>query len=240
MMRKTLGLAAALALTLAACSDATEDNVDETVSAPVATEDTNDQADDTTGNDDATTGDDNTDDVTGNDDTTTGDDNADDMGNDNADDSTTPAEEPGRDIDLLDYNFAVSLEDAIDISNTETGGGTIHQVGMDWSDGAWVWEIDTIADGTEWELEINATTGQVNEVESDGEDDNEQEVTPLGPVDYNTAMQTATGEISGPVTDWDLDWDDNRQQYTVEIESNNDDVEVVVDAETGDVVEIDD
>ncbi|MEZ7897766.1 MAG: PepSY domain-containing protein [Flaviflexus sp.] len=225
----TLGAAAALALTLAACSDSNDTEADET---PV------DTAAQSIEPQDSGSGEDGVDDRN-----EEGGDATDDSG-----DATTPSEDnasgttPDRTTDLRDYEFEISLREAIELSNSHTGGGTIHQAGMDWSDdsGAWVWEIDTIGDGREWELEIDATTGEILVRDQDDEDDNEQAVDPYGDVDYLSAMQTATGEVAGTVTGWSLDWDDDREIYTIEISTGGDDTDVEIDAISGEIVEIDD
>ncbi|WP_054953160.1 PepSY domain-containing protein [Flaviflexus massiliensis] len=231
MKIKSIGLAAALALTLAACSDSSDTEETTTESGPVAVEttDDSDSADDNGGTEDAT---DSTDGATEPEGTET----SDDAGSDSA-------EAPGRDIDLASYDFAFTLEEAIEASNAHTGGGTIHQVGMDWDEDtdAWVWEVDTISDGRSWELEINATTGDISEQDEDDEDDDEPAVDPFGSVDYHAAMSIAIGEVPGTVSQWDLDWNDDREIYSIEVRADGGgETEIEIDASNGDIVEIDD
>lgn len=230
MRLRTLGFAAAVALTLAACG-ADTDNVDDTgPDVPVATPTLEEGSEDDTMTDQPTEIDDDTEtedvpEATGPGDTG------------ETDDAGETGDAPDSSIDLNGYEFSVSLEEAIEISDGETGGGTIHQIGMDWSDGAWVWEIDTMADGQEWELEINATTGEVREDDRDDEDDDERQLELDSVIGHAEAMEIAASEVSGPVTQWELDWDDGRQEYKVEIQ---DDVDVTIDALSGEILEIDD
>jgi len=52
---------------------------------------------------------------------------------------------------------------------------------------------------------------------------------------YDEAIEIALGVEPGRVSGWDLDSDDGRIQYTIDIDrsSDGDDVEVEVDVETG-------
>lgn len=216
MKIKTIGLAAAVTLTLAACGSDTDDTDDDGTDVPAVTA-TEDASDDTT--DDATDGgEDMTDEPTG------------------TNDGSSTEDAPDQSIDLNGYDFEVSLEQAIDISDDETGGGTIYQVGMDWSDGAWVWQIDTEADGQEWELKINASTGDIMETDRDDDDDDERGLELESVIGHMEAMETAAAEASGRVTEWELDWDDDRQEYTVDID---DDIDVIIDAISGEILEVD-
>jgi len=213
MRMKTVGLAAAVALTLAACGSETDDG-QETPDVPIATR-TVDESDDTA--DDAETP-------------------SDENGAESSDSPDSDTTEPDRTTDLNGYDFDVTLEDAIAISDEETGGGTIYQVGMDWSRDGWVWEIDTMADGEEWELEIHATTGEILKKDRERDDDDEKQLELDSVIGHEAAMEAAVAEVPGKVTEWELDWDDNRQQYSVEID---DDVDVSIDALSGDVIEVD-
>lgn len=222
MRIRALSFAAALALTLAACgtdSDEVEIATDDVqVATPTLEEGTED---DTTSDEPGDTTDSGADDGTTDDQTT---------------DTETSTDAPDRSTNLLGYEFEVSLEDAIEISDGETGGGTIYQVGMDWSNGAWVWEINTMAGGQQWELDIDATTGEIRESDREDEDDDERQLEFDSVITHTEAMEAAAAEASGSVTQWELDWDDGRQEYNVEFE---DDVDVTIDALSGEILEVD-
>lgn len=199
MRTTTIGLAAALALTLAACSDTSDDaDLPQETTAPAESDEPTSEAPE-----------------------------------------TDAGASPDRSIDIRGHEFAVTLEEALEKSRAETGDGIIHSVGMDWwldgTAGAWVWEVDTIANGEEWELDIDATSGEIRQTERSGTDDDEKALDFEAIIDYEVAM--ASAEASGRVTGWDLEWDDGRMVYSIEFE---DDIDVTVDATTGDVVEVDD
>lgn len=214
MKTRTLGLAAALALTLAACAEG-DDDVASVTAGPTPTEISSPGS--AAGNE--------TDGGTG--------DAADDTTDDESDDRARPDEG----IDLNGYEFEVSLDDALEIARSESGAEDPYKVAMEWSDGAWQWEIDLTADGQEWEFEIDATTGEIRDFESDSESDAETPLDLDSVMGHHEAMETAVAERPGRVTDWELKRDDGRQVYEVEID---DETEVKIDADTGEIMEVDD
>lgn len=204
-----LGLGAALVLTLAACGDGEEDVASDTTDATtIATRDTA-----TTDTDDTAT--DDTDDADGRD-----------------------AARPDGATDLDGHVFDVSLGEALEIARSESGSQeNPYKIAIDWEDSAWQWEIDIMSDAQDWEIRIDATTGEIRESESDSEDDPERPLELDTLIAYEEAIDSAVAERPGRVTGWELSWDDGRQSYEVEI---NDDSEVKVDALNGDVVKVDD
>lgn len=208
MKTRTLGLAAALALTLAACAEG-DDDVASVTAGPTPTSTTGDAATDS--------------------------ETADDTGD--TDDATGDGSQADAGIDLNGYEFELSLDEAVEIARTESGADDLHRVGMDWWAGSWQWEIDLMADGREWELEIDAMTGEVRDSESESESDAETPLDLDSAIGHHDAMETAVAERPGRVTDWELKRDDGRQVYEVEID---DETEVKIDADTGEIMEVDD
>ena len=153
-------------------------------------------------------------------------------------DASTEATSTPADADLRQVSFAVDLERALQTS-AETTGATevVYAIELDHSShyDAWVWTIETLADGTEHEVEIDADTGAVLDHEQDDSDDQEHAVDPTDPMTPEQAMELATAEVDGPVTGWELDWDDGAAVYEVEVLRGGDDVDVTVDAASGSV-----
>ena len=52
---------------------------------------------------------------------------------------------------------------ALDFAGVEASSATFTKVKMDWDDGREVYEIEFYADGTEYEMDIDALTGRVND-----------------------------------------------------------------------------
>ena len=114
------------------------------------------------------------------------------------------------------------------------GGGDPVQIEIDHDDRTWEWELELVADGTQHELDIDATTGEVTEHESDDDDDQDPVVDVTSPMAYSEAIEIALGEEPGRVSGWDLDSDDDQIRYQIDIErAEGGDVEVEVDVATG-------
>lgn len=144
---------------------------------------------------------------------------------------TTPA-----DADLREVTFAVGPEDALQSSADEVGAdGIVHQIELDHSGdrGMWIWEIQTLVDGIDHEVEINADTGEVVDHEQDPTADTEQPVDLQHPMTFDEALDLATGEVDGPLRGWKLEWDDGITAYELDIDDGSgDEVEVTVNVET--------
>src|SRR5690625_2150756 len=127
-----------------------------------------------------------------------------------------------------------TAEDAWDIALEATGGGEVRSIEIDDHDGSWELEIEIQLDGEEHELDIDATTGEVTDHDREADDDREPAVDITSPMTYQEAIEIALGEQDGRVEGWELDSDDGRIEYTIDIEREDvEDVEVEVDVETG-------
>lgn len=140
---------------------------------------------------------------------------------------------PG-DADLAAEQPPVPVEDAIGTAQETAGTGNLVSVGIDHDDDrGWVWELELEADGTEHDLEIDATTGEVLEHEQDDQDRVEDPVVdPDSPLPVQDAIDLALQQQDGRVSGWDLDSDDGTVRYTIDVETGGDDVEVEVDVES--------
>ncbi len=158
-----------------------------------------------------------------------------DTGTGEADDSGGSTAE---DVDLADTDFAVSAEDALDISADEVAAdGIVHSIELDYSSrhGAWIWNIDTLVGDTDHEVEINADTGDVVDHEQETTDDKEQPIDLTDPMTFDEALDLARAKADGPLREWKLEWDDGRREYQFDLGDLADPQEVTVDVETGKV-----
>ena len=169
---------------------------------------------------------------------------ASDDGGEAADGSASPDDASGataeplpEDADLATEELPITAERAVEIGTETVGGGELVQIGIDHDDRTWEWELEIVAGGTQHELDIDATTGEVTEHETDRDDDQDPVVDVTSPMAYAEAIEIALGEVSGRVAGWDLDSDDGTIRYQVEIDrgQGDDDVEVEIDVESGDV-----
>lgn len=141
------------------------------------------------------------------------------------------------DADLATEEPPITAERAVEIGTETVGGGDLVQIGIDHDDRTWEWELEIVENGTQHELDIDATTGEVSEHETDEDDDQDPVVDVTSPMAYSEAIEIALGEVPGRVAGWDLDSDDGTIRYQIEIDRDqgDDDVEVEIDVETGDV-----
>lgn len=141
------------------------------------------------------------------------------------------------DADLAAEELPISAEQAIEIATETAGGGDLVQIEIDHDDGTWEWELELVMDGTQHELDIDATTGEVTEHQTDDDEDQDPVVDVTSPMAYTEAIEIALGEEPGRVSGWDLDSDDGTIRYQVDIDraEGAGDVDVEVDVETGDV-----
>ena len=140
------------------------------------------------------------------------------------------------DADLATEEMPISAERAIEIATETVGGGDLVQIEIDHDDRTWEWELELVLDGTQHELDIDATTCEVTEHETDDDDDRDPVVDVTSPLAYADAIDLALEAEPGRVTSWELDSDDGRVEYQIEIErSSGGDVDVEIDVETREV-----
>lgn len=165
-------------------------------------------------------------------------------GSDDGGGSTDPAQQESAatalpaEADLATEEPPVTAERAVEIATEAAGGGDLVQIEIDHDARAraWEWQLEVVQDGTQHELDIDATTGEITEHETDTEDDQDPVVDVTSPMTYSEAIEIAIGQEPGRVSGWSLDSDDGTIRYQIDIDrESGGDVEVEVDVETGDV-----
>ncbi|WP_114854639.1 PepSY domain-containing protein [Brachybacterium sp. YJGR34] len=138
--------------------------------------------------------------------------------------------------DLATEELPVPAEEALRLATEAAGGGDPTSIQIDHDDDrGWVWEIEVTLDGREHEIDLDATTGEVLEHSEDEDRYVDPAIDVTDPLPYAEALDLAVAEQDGRVSGWDLDTDDGRPHYQVDIEQGDEDVEVDVDAETREV-----
>lgn len=163
-----------------------------------------------------------------------------DTGTENTPPTETPAPQTGRGIENTEFD--ISLDDAVQIFfDTFPEAEGIDNVDFDVDDGRFEYEIDGFNANTEFELTINAETGEILEQKSENDDDRDTAIdfdNIISPQEAMTNALEAAG--SGYVKEWNLDTDDGRTIYDIDIEGADNGVDdVEVNAETGEIIEID-
>ncbi len=213
---KLTSLLLALTLTLAACgtSDSNSDNTSEDHSSNQQTEETS------------------------NDSSTEDDDNNDDEGDDNSDDNAS-SETDSSEINLDSYDS--TIEDAIKKAQSNFDG-QLTDIGLEKENNKWVYKIELESDSEEYDVSYDVNTLDIIEEEKDSENDDEdneyfkyEEL-----ITFDEAITTAKSEVDGKATEISTDFDDGVLYYEVSIQNQNgEDVDVIIDAKSGETVKID-
>lgn len=139
------------------------------------------------------------------------------------------------DADLATEQLPITAEKAVEIGLGAAGGGELVQIEIDHDD-VWEWELEIVDGRRQHDLDIDATSGEVTEHDQGDDDDQDPAVDVTSPMPYAEAIEIALGQEPGRVSGWDLSSDDGRIHYTIDIDrSGDDDVEVEVDVESGEV-----
>lgn len=139
---------------------------------------------------------------------------------------------------IQDREFDVSLDDAVQIFfDTFPDAEGIDQVQFDVDDGRYEYEIDGFNATTEFELTVDAETGDIYDQSEESDNDSDTAINFDEIITPQEAMTNALTEVgSGYVKEWDLETDDGRTVYEIDVENASTDADdVYVDAVTGDV-----
>lgn len=80
---------------------------------------------------------------------------------DDLDDNDCIEDDDNHDMDEIQQGELISIEKAIEIALGLTGGGVVEDIDLDEDDGSYIYEIEIVNDGIEYDLEIDAVTGKV-------------------------------------------------------------------------------
>lgn len=136
---------------------------------------------------------------------------------------------------------------AKDIALQKTDGGDITNIQLAVDDGVKQYEVDITKGNKEYDVDIDSRSGKIIEFDEDQKDDDDekeenlQNISPA--VSLDQAIKTALKSAKGTVNETDLDQENNRLVYEIEIDTaDKREATVSVDAKNGDVisVEIDD
>ena len=159
-------------------------------------------------------------------------------------DTTTETSSVTEDTGVVDNSTTatediLSLEEVVDIYMGEYPNAQIQKVDFDKNFGDWTYEITGVSENREYDAEINAVSGDIIKVDEDDVDDDAYLAfdTIITPEEAIEIAKTALAEEAAVLEGWELDVDDNRTKYDIEFEGSNRDVKL--DAETGEVIEID-
>lgn len=153
--------------------------------------------------------------------------------NDTATDAPTDNQGPG----LENMAFEVTLDDAIS-TFYETFGSediNIEEIQLNRDDGRFLYEFEGWDEQSDYELDIDAETGDIVKQEQDEDNDTDGDILELdGLISPEEAMSTALeASGSGYIEEWDLEVEQGTTVYSIDIDDGEDQK---VDALTGELV----
>lgn len=151
-----------------------------------------------------------------------------------SDSTTSDAAGLAEDADLAKESPAVSPDDAIAAAKDEAKNGTVHAIELDFDrhSDAWQYEVKIIDGTTDYDIEVDADSGEVGKVEKDSTDDKEIAIDLSDPMTFDEALKLAQDKGSGRLESWKLESDDGRVEYQFDFEDSGQETEVTVDVES--------
>lgn len=139
---------------------------------------------------------------------------------------------------------AFPLTDAVDLFDDQFPDALLTKIQLDKDDSVYVYKIEGTAEGMEYELKVNAATGDIVELETDDEDDDDQTFAYEDAIPIAEAYDILMNNVAADewiLDEWELDYDFDKLVYDFELDHVSDgrDLEVKIDALNGEIVEID-
>lgn len=131
--------------------------------------------------------------------------------------------------------------------------GQMTDIELERDNGKQYYDIEMYANGYEYDIEVEAITGEVlknkREKDNDFDDDDKKavssqtskengETSSAVKISAEDAVKAALAVVSGEVEDVELEHDDGRVYYDIEIDNRYEEHEVKVDATNGEILEV--
>lgn len=134
-------------------------------------------------------------------------------------------------------NVILTSAEASKIAHGQVANGTITEIELDSDDGQRYYEIEMYTDTQEVEIEIDAYTGKVIMIEyekREGSSSNNKIIS------MDEAKKIALAkEPTAKITDIELDEDDGKYYYEIEMETSKYEIELEIDAHSGKIIDLD-
>lgn len=121
-------------------------------------------------------------------------------------------------------------------------GGEITELELEKESGKAFYEVEVYKDGMEYELIVDADTGEIvkeeQHLEDDFEKDDQKVVQSVDVLSVDEVKAIARKEFDGKVIEIDLDEDDNVLKYELELQNGNKEAEFEIHAKTGEILEM--
>lgn len=134
-------------------------------------------------------------------------------------------------------NVVISDLDAMEIAHDRVPNATMVEFELDSDDGQLYYEIEMHTDDQEIDLEIDAYTGEIIMYSFDQLEGSRQGYSDIMTIEE--AREIALGEDPDAVIkEINLDEDNGKYYYEVEMKTSRDEIELDIDAQTGEIVEL--
>lgn len=134
----------------------------------------------------------------------------------------------------------ISLTQAIDIAKQNAKGDLVSaKFDYDDDDSTSEYEVELVANGTSYEVKIDANTGKVLKTKQetlDKKDMAEYSAMKQAKVTLTSAMQTASQSVNGKVISAEFELKKGQSLYDIEVIKGNQKYEVSIDANTGKIL----
>ena len=135
-------------------------------------------------------------------------------------------------------SFAIDRDAAVDIFLGEYPEAQIEEIKLERDTAAYAYEVSGFNANEEYDIDIDAETGEITAVEFDTDNRDGEGINFDNIISVQEAFDHARSELGEDVNfeSWKLDIDRGHTAYEIETQT---DIEITIDAETGDVLEID-
>ena len=137
--------------------------------------------------------------------------------------------------DVVTSEGLLTIEEAKGIA-IEAVGGKVTEIEFEREKSHNRYEVEVKSDGVEYDLDIDANTGEIVQTRKDNHDDKSR-VSAENVLTVEEAVAIAMQQAKGTVMKVELDEDDGRLQYEIEIEDSTYEYDFEIDAKTGTVIE---
>ncbi|WP_010096339.1 PepSY domain-containing protein [Ornithinibacillus scapharcae] len=140
---------------------------------------------------------------------------------------------------VVDKEDLLSVKEVQKIALSEQDG-YVESIDLEKEHGRLYYEVDIEQGNKDYEIDIDASTGEVLTVDFD-DDSMEEEKSEYNFADFITvekAKEIAVGELGGKVIEIELDEDDGRYEYDLELRTDVGEADITLDAVTGEILEV--
>lgn len=126
----------------------------------------------------------------------------------------------------------ISLQEAKQVAAQKVKGGIVTEIELDKDDDRYHFDIDLKDEKYEYDLEVDAYTGEIIKFEKEVEKNRKQAVSDKL-MTKEEAIALVKKKVAGTVKEIELDTDDGRKEYDIEMKDDQFKYEIEIDAVTG-------